>query len=192
MSKSRLEAFSDGIIAIVITLLVLGLTPPKEVNWKALLVVRHSFLVYIISFVTLAIYWNNHHHLLHIVKQINGKVLWANNFFLFSLTLFPYATAWIGDHITSLVPQLLYGFVVFLADFSYFLLYKTLVFAHPKEKFHTEKKDLMKMYLSMVVNVIAFLSGLFIHPLCTLVLNTLVLLSWFIPDKKKEETSSFF
>nr|OTP17215.1 hypothetical protein A5888_001353 [Enterococcus sp. 9E7_DIV0242] len=127
MSKTRIEAFTDAVIAIIMTILVLELLPPKTDNWQALFDIGHKIFIYIISFIMLAIYWNNHHHMFQLVHKINGRVLWANNFFIFTLTLIPFATAWVGDFLDSLVPELLYGVVILLADVAYYILMKELI-----------------------------------------------------------------
>lgn len=101
MSKNRLEAFTDAVIAIIMTILVLELHEPSSDTWQALSALGSRFLIYIISFFTLVIYWNNHHHMFQVVHKVNGKVLWANSFFLFALSLFPFATSWISEYTFS-------------------------------------------------------------------------------------------
>ncbi len=190
MTKSRLEAFTDAVIAIIMTILVLQLNPPEEATFEAIFALRHTFLIYIISFVSLAIYWNNHHHLFQMVKRVNGKILWANNFLIFSLTLFPFATAWVSDHPFNLVPELFFGLVVLLAAIMFYVLYVTLAHAHRDVKHHFSshnKEDLHKMYFSMTFNSLALLLGIFISPICILIIAGLVLILWFIPSKNAEK-----
>jgi uncharacterized membrane protein len=115
MSKTRLEAFSDGVIAILITIMVLELRTLEGDDWAALRSLAPVFLSYVLSFVYLGIYWNNHHHMLHVVDHVNGKVLWANLHLLFWLSLVPFATAWVGHHHSAPVPTAAYGVVLLLA-----------------------------------------------------------------------------
>src|SRR5262252_6782165 len=112
MTKGRMEAFSDGVIAILITIMVLELRIPHEAGWHALLPMRPIFLSYLMSFVYLGIYWNNHHHLLQAVEQVNGRVLWANLHLLFWLSLVPFATAWMGENECAPAPVAVYGVVL--------------------------------------------------------------------------------
>jgi uncharacterized membrane protein len=122
MGKDRLTAFSDGVIAIIITIMVLELKIPHGSAWPALREVTPNFLAYVMSFVYLAIYWNNHHHLLHTVKQVDGLILWANSNLLFWLSLIPAATAWMGENLLAPLPTALYGGTLLLPAIAYFLL----------------------------------------------------------------------
>lgn len=108
MNKNRLEAFSDGVLAIIITILVLDLRAPESATWASLKVNADPFLTYVISFVHIAIYWTNHHHLLQATKKISGEVLWANTLLLFTLSLVPFATSWVGEHMSATAPQFVY------------------------------------------------------------------------------------
>lgn len=130
MSKGRLEAFSDGVMAIIITIMVLELTIPHEGDLAALLPLVPKFLSYALSFVFLGIYWNNHHHLLQTVKQVDGRVLWANLHLLFWLSLIPFATGWMGENNFSAWPVALYGMVLLLAAIAYFVLTRVLISVH--------------------------------------------------------------
>src|SRR5262245_24701285 len=112
MGKGRLEAFSDGVIAIIITIMVLELKVPHEGTWEALHPVLPMFLTYVLSFVFVGIYWNNHHHMLHTVERVNGPVLWANLHLLFWLSLVPFVTGWMGEHRASAAPTVIYGVVM--------------------------------------------------------------------------------
>src|SRR5687767_13187466 len=127
MSKGRLEAFSDGVIAILITIMVLELAAPHEADIAALLPLAPTFLSYVLSFVFLGIYWNNHHHMLQASKHINGRVLWANMHLLFWLSLIPFATAWMGENEFATWPVALYGVVLFCTAISYTLLARLLI-----------------------------------------------------------------
>src|SRR5919199_3762818 len=127
MSKGRLEAFSDGVIAILITIMVLELRVPQGANWAALRPLVPVFLTYVLSFVVLAIYWNNHHHMLHLASRINGTVLWANAHLLFWLSLVPFVTGWMGENHFAPVPTALYGVVLLLCAVAYWVLQRVIV-----------------------------------------------------------------
>src|ERR1041384_2404679 len=127
MTKGRLEAFSDGVIAILITIMVLELKIPEGTDWAALMAVTPRFLTYAMSFVFLGIYWNNHHHLLHASERINGKVLWANLHLLFWLSLVPATTAWMGENHYEAVPTAVYGMVLFLSAIAFTILLRTIL-----------------------------------------------------------------
>ncbi len=129
MEKHRLEAFSDGVIAIIITIMVLELKAPHSDRIEALLPIVPTFLSYVLSFVYVGIYWNNHHHMLRASARISGAVLWANLLLLFWLSLFPFATAWMGENHFGAVPSALYGFVLLMAALSYSLLQHTIIVA---------------------------------------------------------------
>lgn len=116
MPKTRVEAFTDAVIAIILTLLILELKIPEKADWSALTQSGHKIIIYLISFVTLLIYWNNHHHLFQSVRKIDGRVLWMNNLLILTLTFFPFVTGWVGEHPFSWPPQALYGLVVLGAD----------------------------------------------------------------------------
>src|SRR6267378_8021622 len=133
MSKGRLEAFSDGVIAIIITIMVLELKVPREASWNALLPVGPVFLGYVLSFVFLGIYWSNHHHLLQAVQHVNGPVLWANLHLLFWLSLTPFVTSWMGENHFAVLPVALYGIVLLFAAIAYFILARALLSLHPKD-----------------------------------------------------------
>jgi uncharacterized membrane protein len=130
VDRGRLEAFSDGVFAIVITVMVLGLRPPAGTDWAALKDVGGPFLVYVLSFIYLGIYWNNHHHLLKHLLRVNGSVMWANLLLLFWLTLFPFVTEWWGQQPTATVPTVVYGLVLLIAAIAYYLLQTLIVRQH--------------------------------------------------------------
>ena len=127
MNKSRLEAFSDGVLAIIITIMVLELRVPEESTWSALRDVAPTFLTYLLSFVYVGIYWNNHHHMLQLASKVNGAVLWANLHLLFWLSLLPFATSWMDETGFDPVPTAVYGFDLLFAAVAYFLLQRTLI-----------------------------------------------------------------
>jgi uncharacterized membrane protein len=130
MTKGRLEAFTDGVIAILITILVLELRPPHGATFEALAPLAPTVLSYILSFIFLAIYWNNHHHLMHAVRHVDGRVLWANVHLLFWLSVVPFATAWMGDNHFAPLPVALYGGVLFMAAVAFTILVRTLIARH--------------------------------------------------------------
>src|SRR5580700_6190551 len=130
MSKGRLEAFSDGVFAVIITIMVLDMKVPTGVTFAALKSVLPVFLSYVLSFVYVGIYWNNHHHLLHASDKVSGGILWANLHLLFWLSLAPFATAWLGENPHAAVPAALYGAVLFFAGVAYFILTKSLIHRH--------------------------------------------------------------
>src|SRR5215813_13599140 len=130
MSKGRLEAFSDGVLAIIITIMVLELTAPREPNLAARVPLIPKFVSYLLSFVMLGIYWNNHHHLLQAIKHVDGRVLWANLHLLFWLSLIPFGTAWMGENSFAPWPVALYGIVMMLAAVAYYLLTCSLIALH--------------------------------------------------------------
>lgn len=188
MSKGRIEIFTDGVVAIVMTLLVLELKQPKEGTWQSLLGVERHFIIYIVSFVMLAIYWNNHHHMFQLVHKVDGRVLWANNFFLFTLTLFPFTTAWVGEFSENLAPQITYGMIMMLANISYLILTTELIRVNGNNSelakvFENQRKS----YLSIGLNMLGLFLGWFIHPYLVLTVNIVILLMWFIPDKRIEK-----
>ncbi|HEX8831909.1 MAG TPA: TMEM175 family protein, partial [Longimicrobium sp.] len=129
MTKGRLEAFSDGVIAIMITIMVLELKVPEGAGWGALHEVLPAFLSYLLSFVYLGIYWVNHHHMLHAASRINGKILWANLHLLFWLSLVPAATAWLGEHPGATVPTAVYGFTLLMPAIAYYILQNSIIAA---------------------------------------------------------------
>lgn len=187
MSKNRVEAFTDAVIAIVMTLLVLELHQPDGDTFTAFLGVEHQFIIYLISFIMLAIYWNNHHHLFQIVQKINGWTLWANHLLILSLTLFPFVTSWVSDYPTSLAPQMLYGAVILLTDFSYFLLGRALINANPNNSSMQQLfRGYRKLYFTLFINFLALLLGWLIEPLLIIIMDSLVLILWVVPEKKVE------
>src|SRR6516162_8289242 len=127
MGKDRLAAFSDGVIAIIITIMVLELKVPHGADWAALKSLAPNLVAYVLSFVYLAIYWNNHHHMLHTVTRVDGLILWANSHLLFWLSLIPAATAWMGENFLASTPTALYGIILLMPAIAYYLLQKTIL-----------------------------------------------------------------
>lgn len=127
MPTNRLEAFSDGVLAIIITIMVLELRPPQDATWQALLPLWPRVLSYVLSFIYLGIYWNNHHHLFQATERINGGVLWANLHLLFWLSLFPFVTNWMGETALARIPTICYGVVLFMAALAYYTMQTTII-----------------------------------------------------------------
>lgn len=188
MSKGRLEAFSDGVIAIIITIMVLGLSVPHGADWKDLLPLAPTFFCYVLSFVFVGIYWNNHHHLLQVVRHVDGWVLWANMLLLFWLSLVPFATAWMGENNFSTVPVAIYGAVLLAAGISFTILTRVLIALHGGNSTlgRAVTRD-TKGRISLVAYAVAIPLA-FINPLWSCVLFVLVALMWFIPDRRIERT----
>jgi uncharacterized membrane protein len=189
MTKNRLEAFSDGVFAIIITIMVLELRAPHGFDIFDLLPIIPKFISYVISFIYLGIYWNNHHHMLHTTKHISGGILWANLHLLFWLSLVPFTTDWIGESNFSAVPMALYGFVLLMAAIAYFILQSRILARHGKRDSLLSKaigKD-YKGKASPVLYLIA-IPFAFINQWVSAGIYILVALMWLIPDKRIERT----
>ena len=188
MSKGRLEAFSDGVIAIIITIMVLELKVPHEPSWHALLELGPVFLSYVMSFVFVGIYWNNHHHLLQAVKQVDGRVLWANLHLLFWLSLFPFATGWMGENDFAAAPVALYGAALLMAAIAYTILVRTLIAVHGSESaIAIAIGDDTKGKISVTIYVVGVALSTFL-PLVAAALYVCVALMWLVPDRRIERT----
>ncbi|MBD1850923.1 TMEM175 family protein [Leptolyngbya sp. FACHB-711] len=186
MNKGRLEAFSDGVIAIIITIMVLELKIPHEANLAALRPLVPVFLSYVLSFIYLAIYWNNHHHLLQAVRHINGKTLWANLHLLFWLSLFPFVTGWAGENHFAAVPSAFYGGVLLLAAIAYFILTRILIASHGKDSpLGTAIGEDFKGKVSIVTYALAIPLS-FLNSWLACLLYVLVAGMWLIPDRRIE------
>jgi uncharacterized membrane protein len=187
MNKNRLEAFSDGVIAIIITIMVLELKVPHEASLAGLSPVLPVFLSYVLSFIYLGIYWNNHHHLLHACTRINGNVLWANLHLLFWLSLIPFATGWIGENHFAPVPMALYGLVLLMAGASYWILLRAILRAEgPESRLRTAVGSDVKGNVSLLLYLIAIPLALFVHQALAGALYVTVALIWLIPDRRME------
>jgi uncharacterized membrane protein len=187
MDKGRLEAFSDGVIAVIITIMVLELKVPRGSDLGALRQVIPTLLSYVLSFVYVGIYWNNHHHMMHAAHTVNGAILWANLHLLFWLSLVPFATDWMGGNHFAGVPVAVYGSVMLMAGVAYFVLSRLLISHHGKDSALAIAlgKD-YKGIVSLVFYVIAiFLS--FKDSRISIGLYVLVALIWFIPDRRIEK-----
>ena len=187
MRTNRLEAFSDGVLAIIITVMVLEMKVPHGVDLYSLKPVLPVFLSYILSFVYIGIYWNNHHHMLYAAQQVNGKVLWANMHLLFWLSLIPFVSGWMGENDFDTWPVALYGIVLLMAGTAYYILSRTLVSLHGKESTIAIAlgKD-QKGKISLVIYALAI--GLcFVNPRISLGLYSTVAAIWLIPDARIEK-----
>lgn len=190
MGKDRLAAFSDGVIAILITIMVLELRIPHGADWRTLAGVAPSFFTYVMSFVYLAIYWNNHHHLLHTVSRVDGLILWANAHLLFWLSLIPAATAWLGDNLPAPVPVAVYGVALFMPAIAYYLLQKAIVHRHGRHSVLAEAlgRDL-KGKISPVLYAAAI--GLaFVYPWVSIAIYVVAAVMWLVPDRRIENAIS--
>ena len=187
MSKGRLEAFSDGVIAVIITIMVLEMKPPHSPSAAELVSTAPAFLTYLLSFVFVGIYWNNHHHLLHAVHHINGSILWANLHLLFWLSLAPFVTAWMGQNHLAPVPVAAYGGVLFCAAVAYFVLTRVLLAAHGKDsKLAKALGNDFKGKVSMLIYA-AVIPLAFVHPRLACLLYVLVAIMWLVPDRRIEK-----
>jgi uncharacterized membrane protein len=188
MSKGRLEAFSDGVIAILITIMVLELRVPEGADWSALKGLAPIFLSYVLSFIFLGIYWNNHHHLFQASKQVNGAVLWANLHLLFWLSLISFVTGWMGENNFAQLPVALYGVVLWMSALAYYILALSLVSLHGRESvIATALGRRIKEVGSLVAYTMAILFA-FINTNISLAIYFLVALLWLIPDTRIEKT----
>jgi uncharacterized membrane protein len=187
MSKGRLEAFSDGVIAILITIMVLELRVPEEANLHALSELAPIFLSYLLSFIFLGIYWNNHHHLLQVVTRVNGKALWANLHLLFWLSLVPFVTGWMGENNFPWLPVALYGVVLWMSGFAYYILTRALVSLHGKDSLiDTVLRNKFKETISLILYGLAILLA-FLNTAYSLALYAFVAFIWLIPDTRVEK-----
>jgi TMEM175 potassium channel family protein len=188
MGKGRLEAFSDGVLAIVITIMVLELKVPHGEDLAALVPLVPVFLSYVLSFLYIGIYWNNHHHMLHTVKTVSAGVLWSNLHLLFWLSLFPFATGFMGENHFARIPSALYGVVLFGAAISYTLLQMAIIRAQGKDSLlHTAVGNDWKGKVSLVFYVAGIASTFFV-PFVAEVFYVAVALIWLVPDPRIERT----
>ena len=189
MGKTRLEAFSDGVLAVAITIMVLELKVPHGAAFADLSGLWPVFVSYVLSFVYIGIYWNNHHHLMHAVRRVDGATLWANSHLLFWLSLVPFTTAWMAENHFAEAPVALYGVVLLMAALAYTVLAATLVRLHGRESplaAVTGRRDL-KGWLSLLMYVSAIAAAFFISRWIALALYVSVAVMWFIPDRRIEK-----
>jgi uncharacterized membrane protein len=186
MGKDRLTAFSDGVIAIIITIMVLELKVPHGAEWTALIGVAPHFLSYVLSFVYLAIYWNNHHHLLHTVARVDGLILWANCHLLFWLSLIPAATAWMGENFLASIPTAVYGGILLMPAIAYFLLQKAIM---RKQGAHSVLASALGSDIKGKISPILYIAGItlaFVSPWLSIAIYVLVAVMWLVPDRRIE------
>jgi TMEM175 potassium channel family protein len=186
MGKDRLAAFSDGVIAIIITIMVLELKVPHGADWKVLLGVSPNFVSYVLSFVYLAIYWNNHHHLIHTVTRVDGLILWANSHLLFWLSLIPATTAWMGENFLAPVPTAVYGGTLLLPAIAYYLLQKAIMRQQGPD---SVLANALGKDIKGKISPILYLAGIvlaFISPWLSVTIYALVAIMWLIPDRRIE------
>ena len=188
MGKGRLEAFSDGVLAIIITIMVLEIKVPHGDMLEDLKPLLPIFMSYVLSFIYIGIYWNNHHHLMQVVHKVSGAVLWSNIHLLFWLSLVPFATAWMGENHFSKWPVILYGFILMMAGVAYYILAHSLTAIHGKESTLARAigKD-NKGIISVVLYITGIIVCLFIHPWAGFSLYVIVAAIWFIPDRRIEK-----
>lgn len=186
MTKNRLEAFSDGVMAIIITIMVLEMKVPHGDGPSDLLPLLPVFLSYVLSFIYLGIYWNNHHHLFHAVKRVNGPILWANLHLLFWLSLVPFASGWMGENHFDQLPVLVYGVVLLMAGVAYFVLCRVLIAHHGADSvlavaLGRDRKGMLSVALYSLAIVLSFVDARL-----SLALYVLVALIWIKPDRRIE------
>jgi uncharacterized membrane protein len=186
MEKDRLTAFSDGVIAIIITVMVLELKSPHGVEVNALRPVYRTLLLYLLSFVFVAIYWNNHHHLFHVVKRVDGPVLWANMHLLFWLSLTPFVMGWLGEAGLTPWPTAMYGVVLFMSGVAYYIVTRALLRLHgPETRLARALGTDFKGRVSVVLYAVAI--GLaFWQPLAAVAIYVTVAVIWLVPDTRME------
>jgi uncharacterized membrane protein len=187
MNKGRLEAFSDGVIAIIITIMVLELRIPEGSDWAALRELAPTFLSYVLSFIFLGIYWNNHHHLWQVAKKVNGPILWANLHLLFWLSLVPFVTGWMGENDFAQLPVALYGGVLWMSGLAYYILTRTMLTLHGRDSLiATALESKSKEMISLVAYGLAIVIS-FVNTAFSLSLYVLVAFMWLIPDRRVEK-----
>lgn len=186
MKKGRLEAFSDGVIAIIITIMVLELKIPHGSDWEAIRPVVPVFFTYVLSFVYLGIYWNNHHHMLYVTERINGGILWANMHLLFWLSLVPFVTGWMGENHFAPLPTAVYGGVMLAAAVAYYILQRMIIEEQgPNSKLKSAVGRDVKGKLSPLIYLAAIVLA-FVNQWLSDALYVLVALMWLIPDRRIE------
>jgi uncharacterized membrane protein len=187
MTKTRLEAFSDGVIAIIITIMVLELKAPHSTDWHAIKAVLLSFLSYVLSFTLVAIYWGNHHHLFHAVSHVNTKIIWANTHLLFWLSLIPFATSWVGENFSA-VPVAVYAGLQAVCGIAYYILLRSIISSpsHQSRVHESLEKQSTKGTISLVIYVLA-IPVAFLHPVLSTAMFVVVAFIWLIPDRNIEK-----
>jgi len=187
MGKQRLEAFSDGVIAIIITIMVLELRAPEGVDWSSLRPLLPVLLSYVLSFIYIGIYWNNHHHMLHAASKVNGRILWANLHLLFWLSLLPFATRWLGQNALASLPAALYGFDLLMAGVAYFILARALARHHGQDSLLAQAFGRDAKGLASIVIYAVGIALAFVEPRLANALYVAVALMWIVPDRRIED-----
>ena len=186
MNKNRLEAFSDGVIAVIITIMVLEMKVPHGESFEALGPLIPVFLTYVLSFVYVGIYWNNHHHMLHTCERVTGSILWANLHLLFWLSLIPFTTGWMGENHFATTPTTLYGVVLLMAAIAYLILQQVIIASQGRDSLLKKAiKGDWKGKLSLIIYILAISVSFWLHWVAQ-VLYVLVALIWLIPDRRIE------
>ena len=191
MDKGRLEAFTDGVIAVIITIMVLELKPPHDATWEALMENSHVFLSYVLSFVYVGLYWANHHHMMHAVRHVNGKILWANLFFLFWLSLFPFTTTWLNEAepVPAPLPTAVYGVVLLVTSLSWLPMQRYLIAANGGTEGALARALAGRRSWKEAVSPVLYLGGIalaFFVPIVSCALYALVAALWIVPDRRIE------
>ena len=187
MGKDRLAAFSDGVITIIITIMVLELKVPHGADWAALTTIAPSLVTYVLSFIYVAIYWNNHHHLLHTAVRVDGAILWANSNLLFWLSIIPVATAWMGQNLLAPLPTAIYGATLLMPAIAYYLLQRAIIHRHGE---HSVLAEALGRDLKGKLSPLLYLAGIvlaFVSPWLSLGLYVLVAIMWLVPDRRIEK-----
>lgn len=188
MTTNRLEAFSDGVLAIVITIMVLEMKVPESSSWNALNPILPKFISYILSFIYIGIYWNNHHHLFHAIQKVNGKILWANLFLLFTLSLIPFTTGWMGENHFYSNAVILYGVNLLACAIAYVILEKASIGLEGKDSVIGKA---LSSKIKEIASIVLYTSGIFISckfPYIGIVAYVIVAILWLIPDKRIEKS----
>ena len=188
MSKERLNAFSDGVLAIIITIMVLELKVPHGADWSALAALLPIFLSYVLSFVFIGIYWNNHHHLLHACKHVNGAILWANTHLLFWLSLIPFATGWMGENQFKQLPVAVYGVALLMPALAYYVLQRCIVRANGSDR---SLADALGRDIKGKISPLFCVAGIglaFVQPWLACLAYVLLALIWLVPDRRIERS----
>ena len=187
MGKDRLAAFSDGVIAIIITIMVLELKMPHGADWATLAALRPHFLSYVLSFIYIGIYWNNHHHMLHTVTRVDGLILWANSNLLFWLSLIPVATAWLGENYPAPLPVAVYGATLLMPAIAYVLLQHAIIHRQGR---HSVLASAIGSDFKGKISPLLYIGGIalaFIYPPASIALYVLVAAIWLVPDRRIEK-----
>jgi uncharacterized membrane protein len=186
MTRGRLEAFSDGVIAILITIMVLEFEVPHGASLESLRPLVPVFSAYVVSFVFLGIYWSNHHHMLHLTERVNGGILWANLHLLFWLSLVPFVTAWIGEYHDAAMPTALYGVVMLLASIAYYVLSRTIIAAHGPDSRIAQAIGRDAKGVGSTLLYVAAIPLAFVRPWISDAIYVLVAMIWLVPDRRIE------